>query len=242
MNRTRWIVAAAVAVVVVVVGGYIAIRAVEGGSKAALTLPTVTTTTVAAGSTSTSESGGSSGTSDSSSFTVDGTWTVTTGSTAGYRVQESLFGVANTAVGRTSAVTGSITISGTTVNAGSFTVDLTKVTSDRTERDQQFQTRIMDTAQFPTSTFKLTQPIDFSALPDNGVQVTEHATGNLTLHGVTHAETFSVSAQRNGSQIQVQGSIPITFSDWNINNPSGGPASVGTSGTLEFLLDFTHAA
>ncbi|MGH9125780.1 MAG: YceI family protein [Acidimicrobiales bacterium] len=241
MNRNRWIVAAVVIVVVVVVGGYIAIRAVEGGSKSALTLPTVTSTTVVGGTSSTSDSSANAS-SASSTFNADGTWNVASGSTAGYRVQESLFGVANTAVGRTSAVTGSITISGTTVTAGSFTVDLTKVTSDRSERDQQFQGRIMDTANFPTSTFKLAQPVNFNTLPDNGVQVSEQATGNLTLHGVTHSETFTVKAQRNGSQIQVQGSIPITFSDWNIDNPSGGPATVGNSGTLEFLLNFTHAA
>ena len=233
MNRTKWLAVGAVVVVVVVVGGYVAIRAVEGGSKAALTLPAVTTTTSGGGSSSTSGS--------SDTFTAGGTWKVSSGSTAGYRVQETLFGVSNTAVGRTTAVTGTITISGTTVTAGSFTVDLTKVTSDRSERDSQFQGRIMDTADFPTATFKLTQPITLSSIPDNGVQVTEMATGDLSLHGVTHSETFSLKAQRNGSQIQVNGSIPITFSDWNIDNPSGGPASVGTSGTLEFLLDFTHA-
>jgi len=36
---------------------------------------------------------------------VSGAWTVTTGSQAGYRVQEILFGQSHTAVGRTSKVT-----------------------------------------------------------------------------------------------------------------------------------------
>ena len=35
----------------------------------------------------------------------------------------------------------------------------------------------------------------------------------------------------------MEGQEPITFSDYNIDNPSGGPASVGDSGTLEFLLE-----
>jgi polyisoprenoid-binding protein YceI len=232
MTRQKWLMAAVAAVVVIVVGGFIAIKAVEGGSKKVLTLPTVTTV---AGSTNTTD-GSSSGTVD-----VDGTWKVSSGSTAGYRVQETLFGVSNTAIGRTSAVTGSIDISGTTVSAGSFSVDLTQVASDRSERDGQFQGRIMDTSMYPTATFKLTKPVDLSTLPSNGVKVTESATGDLTMHGVTKSVTFSVTAQRNGSAIQVVGSIPITFADWNIANPSGGPATTGNTGTLEFLLNFTHS-
>ncbi len=60
-----------------------------------------------------------------------GTWTVGTGSTAGYRVDEVLFGQSTTAVGRTKEVTGSMTITGTTVTAANFSVDMTTITSDR---------------------------------------------------------------------------------------------------------------
>jgi len=228
VTRKKWLIAGAVAVVVVIVGGFIAIKLVEGGSKKVLTLPTVTTLP------------GSSATS-SGSVDVDGVWKVSSGSTAGYRVQETLFGVSNIAVGRTTAVTGSITISGTTVSTGSFSVDLTQVTSDRSERDGQFQTRIMDTAMYPTATFTLTKSIEFATLPANGVKVTESATGNLTMHGVTKSETFPLTAQRNGSVINVLGSIKITFSDWNISNPSGGPATTGNTGILEFQLNFAHS-
>jgi hypothetical protein len=42
--------------------------------------------------------------------------------------------------------------------------------------------------------------------------------------------------------IQVSGSVPITFADYSIDNPSGGPASVGDSGTLEFLLVLAKAS
>jgi polyisoprenoid-binding protein YceI len=66
--------------------------------------------------------------------------------------------------------------------------------------------------------------------------VTPKATGKLTLHGTTKTITFTLSAERTGNNVKVNGSIPITFSDYNIDNPSGGPASVGNTGTLEFLL------
>jgi polyisoprenoid-binding protein YceI len=232
----RWMLVVAIGAVVVIVGGYVVIRQVQGGSAPPLTLPTVTSTPAAVGAPSSSTVVTSSG-----PVVLDGTWNVSSGSTAGYRVQETLFGVSNTAIGRTSAVTGTITISGTAVSTGSFSVDLTKVASDRSQRDGQFQGRIMDTASFPTATFKLTQPIQLSSLPANGVQVKANATGDLTMHGVTKSVTFPVTAQRNGSVIQVQGAIPITFSDWNISNPSGGPATTANNGSLEFLVNFAHA-
>jgi polyisoprenoid-binding protein YceI len=234
-----WLLGGVVAVVVVVVGGRFVIHVIEGGSKPPLALSTVTTTPAAAGGTS-STLAGSSDASSGSGSTLDGMWNIGNGSQAGYRVQESLFGQSNTAVGRTSAITGNLTLSGTTVTAETVTVDLTKVSSDRSQRDDQFQGRIMNTSQFPTAKFVLTKPISLASLPAVGVQVSASATGDLTLHGVTKSVTFPVTAQRTTSAIQVQGSIPITFADWNINNPSGGPASVGTSGSLEFLLDFTH--
>ena len=46
-------------------------------------------------------------------------------------------------------MTGSFTIAGSSVTDGSFTVDLTTVTSDESRRDNAFQGRIMETSQFP---------------------------------------------------------------------------------------------
>jgi polyisoprenoid-binding protein YceI len=159
----------------------------------------------------------------------------------GYRVQEVLFGQDNTAVGRTNAVTGSVTIQGTSVPAASFTADLTTVSSDRSQRDHQFQGRIMDTSSFPTATFALTKPITLSSDPSSGSTFTAQATGNLTMHGVTRTVTFTVTGKVAGATAQVNGTIPVTFADWNIPNPSFGPVSTDNHGTLEFLLNLTHA-
>ena len=70
-------------------------------------------------------------------------------SIVGYRIKETLFGQNATAVGRTNDITGSLVIDGTTVKCASFTVDMTKVSSDKSQRDNQFQGRIMQTSQFP---------------------------------------------------------------------------------------------
>ena len=50
--------------------------------------------------------------------------------------------------------------------------------------------------------------------------------------------SFPLKARRNGANIEVNGTIPITFAEWNIPNPSFGPAETEDHGELEFLLVF----
>jgi polyisoprenoid-binding protein YceI len=228
----RWLVGAVVVVALVVVGGpFVFFHFIEGPAPPPLSLSSESSTTTSSGAT----------VSTAAPAALDGVWDVTTGSQAGYRVQEILFGQSHTAVGRTSAVTGNLTIAATTVTAGRFSVDLTKVSSDQSLRDEQFQGRIMDTATYPTATFVLTEPISLGSVPAQGVEITEQATGTLTMHGVTRSVIFHLTARRSGDLIEVSGSIPVTFADWNIANPSGGPAETANSGIMEFLVNLVHA-
>lgn len=215
---TRWLIGGVLAAVVLAVGvPFVYINFISGEQPAPLA---VTSSTAApAGS------------------TVDGTWTVGAGSQAGYRVHEILAGQPTDAVGRTSGVTGSATISGTTVTSGNVTVDLTTVASDESRRDGQFTGRIMDTAQFPTATFTLGAPVDLDAAFLSGSPTTATATGTLTLHGVTKQVSVPLTATRNGAAIDVAGSIPVTFADYGIETPSiGGFVTVDPSGQIEFLV------
>jgi polyisoprenoid-binding protein YceI len=99
----------------------------------------------------------------------------------------------------------------------------------------------MNTSQYPTSTFSLTKPIDLATIPGDLVQVKVSATGQLTLHGTTRSVTFPLTARRNGNTIEVNGTIPVKFADYNIPNPSFGPATTDDHGELEFLLSFSRA-
>ena len=87
----------------------------------------------------------------------------------------------------------------------------------------------------------LTQPIDLGSVPEDLVEITKSATGDLTIHGTTKSVTFELKARRNGDAIEVNGSIPITWSEYNIGAPSGGPAQVEDSGRMEFLITFEKA-
>jgi polyisoprenoid-binding protein YceI len=220
----------------VTVGPFVYLHFIEGTPPAKLSLDDVTTTIAPSGSTASTVAD----TSDRSDE-VGGAWKVTSGSQAGYRVKEVLFGQSATAVGRTSSVTGTLQVSGSTVSAAKVVVDMTTVSSDRSQRDGQFRGRIMSTDQFPTATFVLTKPIDLGALPDDGQRRTYDATGDLTLRGVTRSVTVALTAEHKGGQILVNGDLKVSFDDFQIPDASGGPASVGRTGEIELLLVFAKA-
>jgi polyisoprenoid-binding protein YceI len=240
VNRAvRYLVLGAVALVVLVGGGtYLYIHVIEGSPPAPLSITSGNTNAPNASNASNAANAATEGTTTG----VSGTWEPTSESTVGYRVKENLFGQNATAVGRTDAVTGTLVIDNTTVKQASFTVDLTKVSSDRSQRDAQFQGRIMDTADFPTATFRLTTPIELGdAVPAEGKVVSYKATGALTLHGQTRTVTFTLKAKRSGDTLLANGSIPVTFADYGIPNPTFGPVSTENHGQLEFLLVFAQS-
>jgi polyisoprenoid-binding protein YceI len=233
-RRWVWWGAGALVVVVVLAVGvpFVYIHFIEGPAPAKLTLPTAQATT--------STSAATQGTATQS---VAGTWNVGSGSIAGYRVQEVLIGQNATAVGRTSQVWGSLTIEGSTVTKGSFTVNMASVVSDQSQRNAKFDGPIMDVSRYPTATLTLSSPIALGQLPGNGVIAHYSATGVLDLHGVNKSVSFSVSAERLSGQIDVLADINIPFADWNIANPSvGGFVTTANNGTLEVLLHLTQGA
>ena len=240
----RWLIGGVAALVVLAVAGpFLYIHFFNGSAPAALSLsPSGSTSASASVSASAPAAAGTA-----ASGPVAGNWTVGSGSVVGYRVNEVLLGQNATAVGRSSSVTGHLTIAGTTATAASFSVPMDTIHSDKSQRDDQFDGRIMDVAQYPTGTFALTSPVDLAPLPAVGEVKTYTAHGRLTLHGTTRAVTVTLTAERSaaktgGSQIKVSGNIPVLFSDYNISNPSfAGFVTTQDHGLLEFLLVFSRS-
>ncbi len=225
-TRLKLLIAVPLALVVAVVGGsWFYIKVLQDDPAPKLTID---------------DTAARSGATVADDGTTDGTWKVSADSIVGYRIKETLFGASAEATGRTSEVEGSLTIAGASVSAAKFIVDMDSVSSDRSQRDGQFRNRIMQTSQFPTSEFTLSSPINLGTVPALDQPITTKATGNLTLHGVTEKITFDVAAKRVTGQLRINGAIPITFSDYDIDDPSGGPAQVGDTGTLEFTLVLTR--
>jgi polyisoprenoid-binding protein YceI len=228
-----------VALAVVVVGGtMLYVYVIEGDPPARLEISSTSTSNST--STTAAASGSASG-SGSASASVEGTWKAIGDSVVGYRVDEVLFGQNVTAVGRTSDVSGTLTVAGNSVTKVDLSVDMTTVKSDQSNRDNQFRGRIMSTSQYPTATFALTQPITIPS--DLGsTAVTVKGTGNLTLHGTTKSVTVDLKVVRSGNRVTVNGTIPITFADYSIPNPTFGPASTEDHGELELLVVFEKSS
>jgi len=252
----KWAIAAAVVVVLGVVGGpFVYINfikddppdrfALDDGVAAASTSTLAAsdeTLDVTSATTVASADPTSPATSPDDASTLDGPWTVDSATSAvGYRVVEVLFGQDTEGVGRTSAVTGSMTLAGTQVTDATFEVDMTTVTSDESRRDNQFRGRLLDTENFPTSTFVLTAPIELGSVPADATPITATAAGDLTLRGTTQPVTFDVQAQKNGNTIQVVGSTDIVFADYGIPNPSSTGVTTQDHGLLEFDLRFVRS-
>lgn len=171
--------------------------------------------------------------------TLDGTWKPTAESKVGYRAKEVLFGQKAEAVGQTSAVSGSMTIAGTSVTAVELVADLTKLKSSESRRDGQVQGRIMETAKFPTATLKLTKPISFGKAPVDGSSVKQKGSVEMTVKDVTKTVDVDIEARINAGKIEIAGVIPMTWADWNISDPSfAGQITVEPSGLMEFLIVF----
>jgi polyisoprenoid-binding protein YceI len=170
------------------------------------------------------------------------TWTVdaAAGSFVGYRVEEQLASIgANTAVGRTSAITGGLTLAGSTITSVSITADLTQLASDDPRRDGQLSRRGLETSVFPTATFVLATPLELGSVPGDGATVRTTASGDLTLHGVTRRVAIDVAAARTGDAVTVTGTLGIVFADWGIEPPSGFIVlSIADHGTMEFSVVF----
>jgi len=172
-----------------------------------------------------------------------GTWTIAGGSVAGYRVREQLASLPapSEAVGRTSSVTGTMTIgqaaAGFSVTAASFTVDVRTLTSDQARRDQRIHQIGLESDRFPTATFRLNGALPLPADAATGRSIDLQASGELTIHGTARTVTIPISARLSSAQIEAAGSITFPFRDFGMVAPSiAGFVSVQDTATMEFHL------
>lgn len=172
---------------------------------------------------------------------LSGDWTVGGDSEAGYRLHEVLNGSDVTVTGRTDSVSGSATVDGTSITKATITVQVADIATDSDQRDSYFRDSAMDTSAFPEATFELTEPIA-DAVPSGSETTKVTATGKLTLHGVTKDVTADLQVGLNGDGVDISGSIPVTFSDYDVQAPSLGFVKVDDSGTVEFLVHATPAS
>jgi polyisoprenoid-binding protein YceI len=231
MSRTGKLVVVGVLVLVVALGGgYLLFTSRTSDSPPPAALDPAPSTTTGQATGTTQADGAAS---------PDGTWEVSDdgASFVGYRVREQLTFLSspNEAVGRSTAVTGTMTVTGDTVEAARIEADLTRLTSDESRRDNAIRQRGLESERFPTAILELAGPIRLAEAPVQGQ-------GRLTVHGVTREVDLDLRGRWNGSTIQVVGQLPVRMSDYQIEAPRFGPVvSIEDSLAVDFNLVFERA-
>ena len=203
--------------------------------------------TLALSSPSASASATSSGTATASG----GTWTITTGSVAGYRVKEQFVGQssAHEAVARTSDVSGQVSVAQSggayQLTSATVTVRLASLASvdqvagyNVTNRDRIVQGSL-NVSSFPTAVF-VAQPVALPAGVETGQTVTVTVPGQLTIHGVTKDVTATLQLRVSGAAAQIAGTIATNMTDFGISPPNIGFTTVQPATTIEVSLNLAQ--
>ena len=225
--------AATVAIVLVAVGGYVYFFSNLRSSPASLALSASPTASTATSLTS-----------------LAGTWTVSTGSQARYRVKELFVGetAKHDAVAQTSSVTGTMTVTGDAtgyqVSAITVAADVTSLHSIDTVAGRNVSqrdgivSRQLEVQQFPKATFTATSASVPGAVATAPVDVT--VPGKLTIHGVTMDVTATAKAQVVGDKIEIAGSAAINMTEYGVSPPQVPFTTVDPTATVEFDLFLTR--
>jgi polyisoprenoid-binding protein YceI len=183
------------------------------------------------------------------STSLNGRWTVTSGSQSGYRVREQFVGQSSSheAVARTSAVSGGVTVQSTAggleatglrfvVKVGQLqSVD--QVAGYNVSNRDRFVSRSLNVDQYPEASFQA-QSVALPATLQEGGQATLSVPGQVTVHGVTRDATATVQVQASGSQVHAAGSVPIDMTNFGITPPEVPFTKSDSKVTIEFDLTF----
>jgi polyisoprenoid-binding protein YceI len=182
---------------------------------------------------------------------LEGTWKVTTGSLAGYRVQELFVGDASKhlAVARTSGVSGTLTVTG---DAGGYQVRDLLLTADLTNLHSVDQvagrnvsqrdgvvSRQLAVQQFPNATFTAAGASVPAAGAGSPVDVA--LPGRLTIHGVTRDVNATAHAQAVGDKIEIAGTLTINMTDYGVSPPRAPFVTVDPTATIDFDVFLTRS-
>ena len=236
----------------VVIGAVVAVVALAGGAGYVYYFSGLRSAPAQLGLSATPIAATSPTVTPAATASLTGSWTVTTGSLAGYRINELFVGQSSKhqAVARTSTVSGGLTVSGDStgyqVSSLTFTADLTSLHSvdtvagrDVTQRDGVVN-RQLDVQQFPTATFTATSTLVPGGITSQAVDVS--VTGKLTIHGVTKDVTIKAKAQLVGGKAEIAGSTSISMTDYGVSPPQMPFVTVDSTLLLEFDIFLVRSA
>jgi polyisoprenoid-binding protein YceI len=166
-------------------------------------------------------------------------------SEAKYHARETLVGrtLPSAAVGTSKGVSGTIVLGidgSVRADQSEIKVDLTRLQSDESRRDNWIKNDTIQTRRFPNATFVPRETQGLAApLPTSG-EATFQLVGDLTVHGVTKPATWQVTAQFLDNSVKGNATTNVKITDFAMTPPRVGPVlSIEDALTLE--LAFTAA-
>ncbi|HLI27612.1 MAG TPA: YceI family protein [Chloroflexota bacterium] len=170
------------------------------------------------------------------------------GSEARYRARETFVNIPtpNEAVGRTTAVTGSIVLDGNNQvvrEQSVVVVDVSTLRSDEERRDNYLRENTLRTAQYPTVTFRPTEVRGLpTPLPTSG-EVQFQVAGDLTIRDVTRPVVWDVAATVDGQTVSGVARYDFYFGEWGVPVPQvARVASIFEPVVLEIEFRGTNAS
>lgn len=145
-------------------------------------------------------------------------------SKATYEVKETFVGRGvSTAVGATSAITGDITINTAqpaSSSIGTITVDISKLASDSSQRDNRIKQQWLESIKHPTATFvpKRLEGLPTSAYTEEQA-LTFKIVGDLTIRTVTKEITFDATGKIVGGTFSGTAKTAFNMTDFGIDPP-----------------------
>jgi polyisoprenoid-binding protein YceI len=145
-------------------------------------------------------------------------------SQARYRVREQLASLSlpSDAIGKTSAITGTIvgkTDGSISSSESKFVVDLSTLQSDRSQRDNFLRRNVLGTDQYPDATFVPTQATGLPpSFPSSG-KAAFKLTGDLTVRNVTKPVTWDVTCQGQTTEGLCNATTSFNFEYFNLTQP-----------------------
>ena len=124
---------------------------------------------------------------------------------------------------------------------GSITVDLSKLQSDESRRDNWIKNDTIQTSRFPMATFVPREAQGLpTPLPSSG-QATFQLLGDLTVHGVTKPVTWQVTAQFADGAVTGNATTNVKITDFGMTPPKVGPV-LGIEDALTLELAFSASS
>lgn len=171
---------------------------------------------------------------------LSGTWSVASGSWAGYRVSVSTLLGTQEKTGRTTSVSGWAAVADDgahrSITSSQFTADLRQLRSGDAQTDAQVADAL-DTSRCPTGIVVQAAAVALASDAALATGLTVWMPARVTLHCVTHDETVSARVGRTSGPFRVSGSLTFRLADYGIGRTvAGGLGTLAETGTFEFTL------